>query len=63
MRHVVYACHQPASLATPADLEEKQAGYRGYKLTTHWPSMNIKTYDTEDAVGEASSAFQRDCSQ
>jgi len=52
MRHVVYACYQPASLATPADLERKRAGYREYMLTTHWPSMNIKTYEAKNAIGE-----------
>jgi hypothetical protein len=53
MRHVVYACYQPASLASPADLEEKQAGYRDFMLTTHWPAMNIKKYDTKNAIGKS----------
>lgn len=51
MRHVVYTCYQPADLATESDLAQKKAAYDQFRLTTHWPAMNIRLYDDESAVG------------
>lgn len=51
-RHVVYTCYQPASMATQADLCKKQKAYEQYLLTTHWPAMNIRLYERNQAIGE-----------
>ena len=52
MRHVVYACYQPVSMASEQDLEQKKEAYEKYRLTTHWPAMNIRLYDDASAVGK-----------
>ncbi|KAK9807834.1 hypothetical protein WJX72_010581 [[Myrmecia] bisecta] len=45
-RHVVYCCYQDRSLATPRDLELKRLAWDEYRVTTHWPAMNIKLFPT-----------------
>ena len=52
MRHVVYTCYQPASMASDQDLQQKQEAYKQFRLTTHWPALNIRLYDDASAVGE-----------
>ena len=51
MRHVVYTCYQPASMADERDLQQKQQAYKQFRLTTHWPAKNIRLYDDASAVG------------
>lgn len=50
-RHAVYTCYQPASMASGADIQEKQRAYQEHLLTTHWPAMNIRLYERDQAVG------------
>jgi len=49
-RHVVYACYQPRSMASPRDLEVKARAYARRQLTTHLPAQDIRVYDEEFAV-------------
>ncbi|KAL0049348.1 hypothetical protein WJX82_000098 [Trebouxia sp. C0006] len=46
-RHVVYTCYQPKNLATEKDLALKREAYNDRRVTTHWPSMNVKLFPKE----------------
>lgn len=39
-------------MASAADIEQKRIAYEQYKLTTHWPAMNIRLFDNVNAVGK-----------
>ena len=41
-------------MASTAELQQKQTAYNDYLLTTHWPGMNIQTYERDQAVGKLS---------
>ena len=43
-RHVVYACYQPAALATPGDLMTKREAWDDYRVTTHWPAQHVSLF-------------------
>ncbi len=42
-------------MADERDLQQKQQAYKQFRLTTHWPAMNIRLYDDASAVGMLSS--------
>ena len=52
-RHVVYACYQPRTLATEADLAAKRKAWDDYAVTTHWPAANVSITSGLDYVGGA----------
>lgn len=49
----MYACYQPRSLATEADLAAKRAAWDDYAVTTHWPAANVSVTSGLDKIGGA----------